>query len=57
MQNDRIKTIFYLHLKHGHKYGCAKFQPNPIFSSPQMTTESPESVAEAKKNKNKSARP
>ena len=39
MKNDGTKTIFYLDLKHVHKYGCAKFQPNPLFSSPQMATE------------------
>ena len=33
MKNDRTKTIFYLDLKHVHRYGCAKFQPNPLFSS------------------------
>ncbi len=40
MENERNKNIFYLDLKHVHKYGCAKFQPNPLFSSPQMATES-----------------
>ncbi len=30
MKNDGTKTIFYLDLKHVHKYGCAKFQPNPF---------------------------
>ncbi len=39
MKNDRTKTIFYLDLKHVHKYGSAKFQPNPLFSSQQMATE------------------
>ncbi len=29
MENERI---FYLDLKHVHKYGCA-FQPNPLFPS------------------------
>ncbi len=38
-KNDRTKTIFYLDLKHVHKYGSAKFQPNPLFSSQQMGTE------------------
>ncbi len=38
MKNVRTKTIFYLDLKHVHKYGCAKYQPNPLFSSPQMAT-------------------
>ncbi len=38
MKNDRTKTIyhFYLDLKHVHKYGSAKFQPNQLFSSPPM---------------------
>ncbi len=40
--------IFYLNLKHVHKYGCAKFQPNPLFSSQQTTTES---AAEEQKKK------
>ncbi len=39
MKNCRTKTIFYLDLKHVHKYGSAKFQPNPLFSSQQMGTE------------------
>ncbi len=39
MENERTENIFYLDLKHVHKYGCAKFQPNPLFSSPQMATE------------------
>ncbi len=51
MKNARTKTIFYLDLKHVHKYGSAKFQPNPIFSSQQIATESAESVAEEKKKK------
>ncbi len=38
MKNARTKTIFYLDLKHVPKYGSAKFQPNPIFSSQQMAT-------------------
>ncbi len=45
MKNDHTKTIFYLNLKHVHKYGSAKFQPNPSFCSQQMTTKS---VAENK---------
>ncbi len=44
------KIFFYLDLKHVHKYVCAKFQPNPLFSSQQMATES---AAEEKKKKNK----
>ncbi len=39
MKNDRTKTIFYLDLKHVHKYGSAKFQHNPLFSSQQMGIE------------------
>ncbi len=49
MKNDLTQTIFYLNLKHIHKYGSAKFQPNPLFSSQQMTTKHAESVAEGKK--------
>ncbi len=51
MENERTKNIFYFDLKHVHKYGCAKFQPNPLFSSQQMATES---AAEEKKKKKKS---
>ncbi len=39
MKNDLSQIIFYLDLKHVHKYGSAKFQPNPLFSSQQMGTE------------------
>ena len=39
MKNDRTKTSFYLDLNHVHKYGSAKFQPNPLFCSKQMATE------------------
>ncbi len=39
MENERTENIFYLDLKHVHKYGSAKFQPNPLFSSQQMGTE------------------
>ena len=53
MKNDRTKTIFYLNLKHVHKYGSVKFQPNPLFSSQQMATES---VAEEQKNKQKNTK-
>ena len=49
MKNYRTKTIFYLDLKHVHKYGSAKFQPNPLFSSQQLATKHAESVAEEKK--------
>ncbi len=48
MENERTENIFYLDLKRIHKYGCAKFQPNPLFSSQQMATES---AAEEKKKK------
>ncbi len=59
MKNDLSQTIFYLDLKHVHKYGSAKFQPNRLFSSQQMYTEHAESVAEEekKKKKKKSANP
>ncbi len=50
MENERTENIFYLDLKHVHKYGCAKFQPNSLFSSQQTATES---AAEEKKQKNK----
>ncbi len=40
MENERTENIFYLDLKHVHKYGCTKFQPNPLFSSQQTATES-----------------
>ncbi len=39
MKNDLSQIIFYLDLKHVHKYGSAKFQPNPLFSSQQIGTE------------------
>ncbi len=38
-ENEHTENIFYLNLKHVHKYGSAKFQPNPLFSSQQMSTE------------------
>ncbi len=38
MENERTENIFDLDLKHVHKYGSAKFQPNPLFSSQQMGT-------------------
>ncbi len=50
MENKRTENIFYLDLKHVHKCGCAKFQPNPLFSSQQTATES---AAEEKKQKQK----
>ncbi len=49
MENERTENTFYLDLKHVHKYGSAKFQPNPLFSSQQTATES--AVEEKKKNK------
>ncbi len=55
VENGRTKNIFYLDLKHVHKYGCAKFQPNPLFSSQQTATES--AAEEKKKKKKKSANP
>ncbi len=39
MENERTENIFYLDLKHVHKYGSAKFQPYQLFSSQQMGTE------------------
>ncbi len=39
MENGRTENIFYLDLKHVHKYGSAKFQPNALFSSQQTGTE------------------
>ncbi len=50
MKNYRTKTIFYLTLKHVHKYGSAKYEPNLLFSSQQIATES---VAEEKKRRKK----
>ncbi len=50
MENERTENIFYLDLKHVHKYGFVKFQPNPLFSSQQTATES---AAETKKKKKK----
>ena len=59
MENEHTKNIFYLDLKHVHKYGCAKFQPNPLFSSQQTATESAaeEQKKRTKKKKKKSANP
>ncbi len=60
MKNVRTKTILYLDLKHVHKYGSAKFEPSPIFSSQQMATKSAKSVAGEKKKQQqqkKSANP
>ncbi len=56
MENERTENIFYLDLKHVHKYGSAKFQPNPLFSSQQMGTEHGGGRKEKKKKK-KSANP
>ncbi len=39
MENERTENIFYLNLRHVHKYGSAKFQPNSLFSWQQMGTE------------------
>ncbi len=51
--------LVYLDLKHVHKYGSTKFQPNPLFPSKQMATEHTESAAEeikqTKQNPKKSA--
>ncbi len=49
VENERTENIFYLDLKHVHKYDCAKFQPNPLFSSQQQ----PPKVRRKKKNNNK----
>ncbi len=48
MENERTENIFYLNLKHVHKYGSAKF------SSQQMGTEH---GGGRKKKKKKSANP
>ncbi len=52
MENERTENIFYPDLKHVHKYGSAKFQPNLLFSSQQMGTEH---GGRRKKKKKKSA--
>ena len=60
MENERTENIFYLNLKHVHKYGSAKFQPNPLFSSQQTATESAAEEQKKKKRtkkKKKSANP
>ncbi len=65
MENELTENIFYLDLKPVHKYGCAKFQPNLLFSSPQMATEGaaekkktlPGGKKRTKKKKKKSATP
>ncbi len=51
MENERTEIFFYLDLKHVHKYGCKKFQPNSLFSSQQKATKS--ASEEKKKNKKK----
>ncbi len=48
-KNDHTKTIFYLDLKHVHKYGSTKFHPNSFFFSQLMAMKSAESVAGKKK--------
>ncbi len=48
MENERTENSFYLDLKHVHKYGCAKVQPNPLFSTQQTA---PKSAAQKKKKK------
>ncbi len=53
MENERTENIFYLDLKHVHKYGCTKFQPNPLFSSQQTATESAAEEKKQKKTKQK----
>ncbi len=57
MENERTENMFYLNLKHVHKYGCTKFQPNPLFSSQQTATESAaeEKKIEQKKKKSRQA--
>ena len=50
MENESTENFFYLALKHVHKYGCAKFQPDPLFSSQQTATKS---VGEEQKKKKK----
>ncbi len=55
MENKRTENICCLDLKHIHKYGCAKFQPNPLFSSQQTATES--AAEEKKQTKKKVGKP
>ncbi len=54
MKNDLSQIIFHLDLKHVHKYGSAKFQPNPLFSSQQMGTEHASGRKKTKKKTKKS---
>ena len=57
MKNEHTKTNFYLDLKNVHTYGCAKFQPNPSFSSQQTATEgAAEKKPPRRKKKNKKSR-
>ncbi len=53
MKNDLSQIIFYLDLKHVHKYGSAKFQPNTLFSSQKMGTEHAGGRKKNKKRKKK----
>ncbi len=57
MENEHTENIFYLDLKHVHKYSCAKFQPNPLFSSQQMATESAAEEKKEQKKKKKVGKP
>ncbi len=57
MEKECTENIFYLDLKHVRKYGCAKFQPNPLFSSQQTATESAAKVRRKKKKKKKVGKP
>ncbi len=50
MENERTENIFYLDLKHVHKYGCAKFQPIRCF----LHNKQPPKVRRKKKKKKKS---
>ncbi len=49
MENERTENIFYLDLKHVHKYGCAKFSPIRCF----LHNKQPLKVRRKKKNKKK----
>ncbi len=51
MKTDRTKTIFYLDLKHVHKYGCAKFQPNPNKQPPKVQRKKNKPTRQKKKKK------
>ncbi len=54
MKNDHTQTILYLDVKNVLRYRYVKFQPNLIFSSPQMATES--AAEEKQKEKKKQAK-